>query len=79
MVDHHILNHDQNEENHNADRIIAADHELAERANHFAGRRNPWLPFSRIKRVEAMFSDSRNNVDMSRIDGNEENWTGLKK
>src|SRR5262245_6706272 len=40
---------------------------------------NPWLPFKRMSRVDAIFSESRKSVVNSRIEGNAENWTGFSK
>ena len=36
--DHRELDHDEDREHHQADREVAADHELAERLDHLAGR-----------------------------------------
>src|SRR5215813_9490812 len=39
----------------------------------------PSVPCSRMRRVEAIFSDSRKSVDISRIEGKDENSVGLSK
>ncbi len=40
MVDDDVLNRDQNQEDHRADNVVAADHEAAERLDHVSGRRS---------------------------------------
>ena len=41
VVDDHVLDGDQHQEDHGADDVVAAHHEVAERLNHFAGRDCP--------------------------------------
>ena len=36
MIDHHVLNGDQHQENHHADDVVAADHEISESFDHLA-------------------------------------------
>ncbi len=37
MVDHHVLNRDQYQEDHDTDNVVAADNEVAEGLNHLTG------------------------------------------
>src|SRR5215471_2891097 len=39
----------------------------------------PSVPCNRIRRVEAMFRDNRNSVDINKIEGKEENSVGLSR
>ena len=41
VIDDHVLNRDQHQEDHRADHIVAAHHETTERADHLAGGRCP--------------------------------------
>ena len=77
MVDHDVLNRDQDQENHYADNVVAAHQQSFRTLRSPSPRRAvPVFPFSRIKRAEEMFNASRNNVSSNNEVGNTLNSTG---
>ena len=78
LGDDHELDDDEDHEHHEADHEVAADHELAEGVDHRARRVGPLVPWRRMSRVAATFSESRNSVMTRSSEGKTENSSRLQ-
>ena len=79
VADDQILNGDERDKDDEADNVVAADHELAERLDHFSGGRGAFAAVQQdAPRCWPDRATSRIRVSSRMRLGNTENWTGRR-
>jgi hypothetical protein len=78
VADHDVLDGDEGDEENEPDDVVAADDELPKASMTRPAAPAPSLPCSRMRRLDARFSDRRNKVSRSSRLGKTENCAGRR-
>src|SRR4051794_24275463 len=78
MVDHDVLNCDQDEKYNGTDDVISADNKLPNASITLPAAAVPPFPLSKISRAELTFSDRRKSVSSRRVVGKTLKSTGRR-